>query len=460
MPRTAPGGKRAAERVPAAPSPAQGVLQSADLAAWPLLLRSGPLTVKGSLTGTLGVFAFGNNQFALPPSQATTAYRNDPGWGEFFLEPGVTAELTLTPALSLYGGAAYMETATRGTDYAGVGNTYHGAMEQLYAGARWRDAARGLALDASYGQLDYTVGRSFLIANGASNGAQRGANFLDPRAAWANAALLKGTWGDFVAEAYWLKPNDSTEASTGTRLAGLNFEWNGPGPLRLAGMYVYAPESQIVTRDGLNVYNLRARWHPFSSAPHAWLQGEVVWERKSGVAAEGWYAAFNYNAQDTAWKPLLSLRYASLSGDDPATARWEGFDPLYYGGGNPDWYQGELASTLFDNTNLNSVAVSLTLAPDERNVLQFVLLDFRAARTNAPLALPAANQPVPAGGVPAKGLATELDAIWTYTFGKYVNVSAFAAYAWPGAGYRDLYARQGGSARNWSGAGMQVNISY
>jgi hypothetical protein len=32
------------------------------------------------------------------------------------------------------------------------------------------------------------------------------------------------------------------------------------------------------------------------------------------------------------------LRYAWFSGDKPGTSRWEGFDSLYFGGGNPDWY--------------------------------------------------------------------------------------------------------------------------
>jgi hypothetical protein len=384
----------------------------------------------------------------------------NPAWGEFFFDPGIAAQWNWTPALSAYGGANYLFAATRGTAYDGNANTYHGDMEQLYAGVKWTDAASGWELDASYGQRDYLVGRSFLIASGASNGPQVGAPYLGPRAAWANAALARATWRDVTAEGFWLKPNETTSAYTGTRLTGVNVEWNGAGALRLAGMYVYAPDSNIVTREGLNVYNLRARLHPLPSAPHLWLQGEAAWERKDGVAADGWYLAFNYNAQDTPWKPLFMLRYAALSGDNPATSRWEGFDPLYFGGSDPDWYQGKLGSTLFNNTNLNSVAVSLTLAPDERNVVQLIVLDFRADRANAPLSIPAANGLIPVGGPPAKALASEVNAVWTYTWNKNLNVTAFAAYAWPGAGYKDLYSAQGGSARNWSGLGVQLNVSY
>ncbi|MFO1315539.1 MAG: alginate export family protein [Burkholderiales bacterium] len=461
-PRLHPGARRATDRAPDAGSaqPA-GVLQTGDFAAWPALFAAPGLTVKGSVTGTLGLFAMRDNQFVLPPPQVTPAYREDPGWGEFFLEPGVTVQYRLAPALQLYGGAAYMETGTRGTDYDGVANTYHGDMEQLYAGARWSDAASGVKLDASYGQQDYSVGRSLLVASGASNGPQRGANYIGPRAAWANAVLLRASWRDVTAEGFWLKPNETTSGYTGTRLTGINVQWTGPGPLRLGAMYAYVPDAAIATREGLNVYNVRARLHPIASAPQAWVQGEVAWERKDGVSADGWYAALNYNAQDAQWKPLVTVRYASFSGDKPGTPTWEGFDPLFYGGSDPDWYQGKLGSTLFSNTNLDSVAVSLTLAPNERNLLQLIYLGFAAAQVDAPLAIPAPGKPIPVGGgVPARALASEVDAVWTYTFGKQVNVNAFAAWAAPGAGYRQLYESQGGRAQNWWILGTQLNISY
>ena len=461
-PRTLQGAKRAAERDPtAAAGVPAGVLQAGNLSAWPQLFAAPGLTIRGSLTGTLGLFSMGENAFSLPPSQVTRGYVKNPNWAEFFVEPGLTAQYQLTPAVQFYGGAAYMETATRGTDYAGNANTWHGDMEQLYAGVRWTDAASGLAVDASYGQQDFAVGRNLLISAGADNGPQRGADYMGPRSAWANAALLKATWRDFTATGFWLKPNETTSGHTGTRLEGINVEWLSTGPLRLAGMYVYVPQSDIVTRDGLNVYNVRVRWHPFPAAPNAWLQGEAVWERKANVDADGWYVALNCNALDTPWKPLVTARYASFSGDKPGSAAWEGFDPLYFGGSDPDWYQGKIGSVQFNNTNLDTIAVSLTLTPTEKSILQFVYLNFASGQVNSPLAIPAAGQPVPVGGgVPAKALANEFDAIYTYTFSKQANANAFVGYAAPGAGYRQLYASQGGSAQAWWVVGAQLNFSY
>ena len=461
-PRLLEGAKRAADREPPAPEDAEaGVLQTGEFRSWPRLYRNGDWLVSGSLTGTLGLFRMWNNAFAPPAAINTTGNPRNPGWGEFFLETGLTAQYTPNAATLVYGGVTYMETATRGADYAGVGNTWHGEPELLYGGMRWQDTGMGLAVDASYGQQDFAVGNNLLIAAGASNGAQLGANYLGPRAAWANAALLKATWRDLIVEGFWLKPNDATSAATGTRLAGVNAEWGGAGPVHLGFMYLRVPESAILTRAGLDVYDVRATVKS-SAAPGGWsLRGEYVWERKSAVAASGWYVEGSYHAATTAWQPLLMLRYASFSGDRPGSATWEGFDPLYFGGSNPDWYQGKLGSTLFNNTNLDAVAASLTLAPSAHHILQFVYLYFAAAQVDSPLAIPAAGMPVPAGGgVPARALASEIDAIYTYTFNKNVNVNLFAGYAAPGAGYKQLYAANGGMAQSWWIIGTQFNISY
>jgi hypothetical protein len=461
-PRILQGAKRMAEREPvAANDTGEGVLQTGDLASWPRLWRNDDLLISGTLTGTLGMFRMWNNAFGLPASLNPTSRRNDPGWAEFFLEPGLMASYTLDGATKLYGGASYMETGTRGTDYNAVGNTWHGAPELLYAGIRWQDAARQLAFDASYGQQDFAVGNNLLLAAGASNGAQLGADYIGPRSAWANAALLKATWRDLTVQGFWLKPNDAPSAATGTRLAGVNAQWGDSGPLQLAFMYLRALESAIVTRDGLDVYDVRATIKPWGADSGWMLRAEYAWERKDGVTADGWYVEGSYHAAKAMWRPLVTLRYASFSGDRPDTATWEGFDPLYFGGSNPDWYQGKLMSTLVNNTNLDSVAASLSLAPDARSIVQLVFLQFAAARTDSPLAIPAAGQPVTTGGgVPSRSLATEIDAVYTYTFSKQVNINVFAGYATPGTGYKQLYSASGGSAQPWWIVGTQFNISY
>jgi hypothetical protein len=366
--------------------------------AWPLLYRDDRLTVNGSLAATVGAFSFRNNQFAPAPSQVSQSFRDNPGWGELFVEPGITAQWRLSPSTSVYGGIAYMETATQGTDYDGYRQTRGTATSSSCMRARAGKTMRASCSSTFRTGTEPRARTKLPHRCGSEQRRQRGANFLGPRTAWANAAIAKATIGDVSAQAFWLKPNDATSADTGTRITGVEIAWDRDGPLRGAALYMYVPDSSIATRDGLNVYDVRMRWHPLASAPNAWLQGEYAWQRKSGVAARGWYAALNYNAKDAWLQPLAMLRYAWFAGDKPGTSKWEGFDSLYFGGGNPDWYQGKLASTIFNNTNLASVAASITLTPVERNLVQVVALAFRAVEANAPLAVPEPNQPVTSGG--------------------------------------------------------------
>jgi len=456
------GGAYAQSRMPVPDADAvQGVLQTGELASWPRLYRDGDLLVTGLLNGAVALFKMTQNLFGPPPALQSAGYKKDPGWGEFFIEPGLSAEYRLGGSVTLYGSVSYVESSTRGTDNCCVSNLYYGNRELLFGGLRWREPASGFELDVSYGQQDFTIGNQMLIGRGADDGAQRGANQIGPRNAWANAAIVKATWQDLNVQAFYLKPNEAPSTATGTIIDGINVEWLPAGPVRLGATYLYVPDSNIVTRNRLNVYDLRARVHALPATPAFWLDGEYAWERKSSVAAEGWYVQANYNAQSTAWKPLFALRYSSLSGDRPGTSRWEGFDPLYFSGNNPNWYQGKIGSSIFNNTNLDVASVALTLTPNDRNIIEFLYLYFTADQTHSPLAIPAPGvQPASGGGVPTKALASEFDATYTYVINKNVNVNAFAAYAAPLGGYTDLYSANGGSASGWWFFGTQLNISY
>jgi hypothetical protein len=440
---------------------AQGVLQTGDAQSWPRLYRGGDLLVTGLLNGAVALFGMTQNLFGPPAALAPSRYKTNPQWGEFFIEPGLSATYRLGPSATLYGSFAYIESSTRGMDNCCVDNIYYGNRELLFGGIRWRDSNSGFSLDASYGQQDFTVGNQMLLGRAGSNGAHRGANQIGPRNAWANAGIVKAAWQDINVQAFYLKPNEEPTEATGTIFNGINAEWLPAGPVRLGFMYLYVPDSNIVTRDQLNIYDLRARVHPVPSAPHFWIDGEYVWQRKSSVAADGWYAQAQYNALESAWKPLFSLRYSSLSGDRPGGTRWEGFDPLYFSGSDPNWYQGQIGSSIFNNTNLHTASASVVLTPDDRNIVELRYLYFTADQVNSPLAIPAVGAvPASGGGVPAKALASEFDVSYTYTFNKNVNMNAFAAYASPLAGYKELYASYGGSAGGWWFLGTQLNVSY
>ena len=192
----------------------------------------------------------------------------------------------------------------------GVANTWHGDMEQLYAGVRWTDAASGL------GSTRPTAAGlrrrpHLLIASGAEN-VPSAAPTTWARARRANAALLKATWrisrAGFLAEAQRRRPHRHTAQGIRRRMA----QRRGP-----AARWHVRARAAIGHRDARRTERVQrgARWHPLASAPNAWLQGEAVWERKSNVDADGWYVSLNFHALDTPWKPLVTARYASFSGD-------------------------------------------------------------------------------------------------------------------------------------------------
>ena len=214
-----------------------------------------------------------------------------------------------------------METATRGIDYDGVGNTWHGDLEQLYAGARWEDKARQPQLDVSYGQQNLVLGQSFLIAAGASNGAQRGARL--PRAAHRVGQRRHREGDDRRRHGAGLLAQAQRRDVRRYRHAHLRVSRSrGTAKGRCAAPRCTctfprrrSPRATASTSTTCGCAGIRSR-----APPNAWLQGEYAWQRKSGVAARGWYAALNYNAKDAAWKPLAMLRYAWFSGDKPGTS--------------------------------------------------------------------------------------------------------------------------------------------
>ncbi len=427
---------------------------------WPQIYRDDRLTVTGTLTATLGLYRMGGNQFAADGSPLPPGIVRNPAWAEWLVDPGITATYDLGGGVRLHGGLSYLESATRGRDYAGNDDIYHGMAELAYGGVTlpaWRD----WTVDLSYGQQELMVGDGMLLWSGATNGTQRGAAFISPRKAWANAAIVKASSHETVVEAFYLKPNEAQAEDTGTRIAGINAKWEPPGSLRLGATYAHVTRSQIVTRSGLDVLDVRAHWHPSASLPEFWLQGEIAWQYGRDVRAVGGYVQASYNGKTWPWQPLVSLQWSSLSGDKPGSSRWEGFDPLYFGNGNPNWYPGTIASTLFVNTNLQVASLTVTLNPTDKQILEFWLLDFRAAVANAPLDIPSPNAPAPTGGgVPSRSLAREVDASWTYTFDKHVNVNVIAGYATPGSGVRAAYEEIGGTATGWWFVGTQLNVSY
>ncbi|MBV8344418.1 MAG: hypothetical protein JO190_05405 [Candidatus Eremiobacteraeota bacterium] len=439
-----------------------GYFQTGDFDSLPRLYQTDRISVLGSLDAGLAPFVAFDNAFDSPPGSVNAAFPGYANWVEAYMEPGVTATYHVARHVFLYGGVSYLESGTIGTDYSGSPHAWYGLPEQLYAGLRFTHLlGGGVTLDASYGQQNYVTGGGMLLANGATNGFDRGAGYLGPRTAWRQAGLLKAIDGEWSAQLFYLRPNEAPLLFDNTRLTGINVIWNPPGQLRLGAEYVYS-SSDILTRNQMSTYELRARFHPFEHDPYLWLQADYAIQGKPYLSADGWMIQANYNFDRMWWKPLVNVGLYSMSGANPANALiWYGFDPLYFGGSVPQWLPGFALQTTLANTNLRDFDTSVTLWPWKQDSLQLNYLAANVSRVNAALlTVPPSTPPEPGGGIPNFGYGRELGASYTHNLSDALSVNPFYAFVWPGNGIAANYAAHGGAAHNWSFLGLSFTASY
>ena len=220
------------------------------------------------------------------------------------------------------------------------------------------------------GRAPYELGHGLLIWDGSAEGSTRGGYWTDVRKAFAFACIGRLKAGAHTLEAFYLVRDELPEATTGTRLLGFNYELSLGKATTLGATYVraFAHADQKATRNGMNLYNLRAYTAPFSGLPGLSFEAEYVREHNGSLLdSTAWTIQASYEL-GVAWKPRLSYRFAFFQGDDPATERSEAFDPLFPGGYDwGTWSQGEIAGEYFiSNSNVLSHQVRLHLAPSEK----------------------------------------------------------------------------------------------
>ncbi|HET6519892.1 MAG TPA: alginate export family protein, partial [Geminicoccaceae bacterium] len=304
-------------------------------------------------------------------------------WIEAAFEAGLDGNLGLNDYGALYGRFSVVGTATRGgIDLAGSnaddGSLDDLAVENAFVGWRSGDllpALGGDAVDLSVGRQDYLVGTGFLFGDAGAD--DRGAVWLSPRDAFDFAGIARVTVGSLTGEAVYLTPNDRPDS--GTELAGINLDYAIGDVAALGAGYFNVFSSDIPTRDGMDVFDLRATLGPGLLGGLV-LAGEIAYEDNGdALEAYGYYGEIGYQLDELRWTPYVSYRYASFSGDDPDTPESEDFDPLFYGSTDwGTWFQGEiLGEFVLLNSNLESHTLRLQLAPTEAVALNLLYHFFR-----------------------------------------------------------------------------------
>jgi hypothetical protein len=344
----------------------------------PLGIWQGPRNsyLRGTLKAEGGYFDQGNAWFG---NDAANIGASTNSWWEWVIHPGVEASYHFEQSGEVYGRFSIVNGNTQDIDAAGSnvgrgsnGDTSHTAVENAYLGWRSGDLFSSLGkdfLDLSFGMQQYVVGNGFLFYSQGSNGQNRGAFWSGERKAAEYAGIAKVNYGKFNGNLVYFKANDNPD--TDTKVGGITLDYS-LGDFGSVGGGYYNVDSDIQTRDGMDVYDVRFQTTPFKpfDVPDMLkpvkFDGEFVHEENGDdLDADGWYLSVGYDWADLAWQPSLTYRYAAFEGNDPNSSKSQDFDPLFYGFYDWGyWYQGEiLGEYVLINSNLNSHMVRLSANP-------------------------------------------------------------------------------------------------
>lgn len=301
-------------------------------------------------------------------------------WAEFGAEPGLSLEMPVGEG-TLFGEVSGVYTTTAGDDASGLTigleDTDDFRVEQAHIGWRSEDLFDGIEGDTfsiAFGRQDYNIGTGLLINDGGGDGGERGGWYMGMRKTFSDALIVSLDTDKWLVEGFTLK-NRPRRGSTEGEANGANFEYTFGESTTLGGTYMQV-DPNLENVDTLDVASVRIDWHGPGGVG---LSGEYVDESSSQADATGYYGQISYAPQDTRWSPVLSYRYASFDGDDPATEDDELFREIAYGFTDwGSWYQGEITGEyVFGNGNLNSHLVRLKMQPQEELTLNLLYYNFK-----------------------------------------------------------------------------------
>jgi hypothetical protein len=387
-------------------------------------------------------------------------------WAEAYLHYGLYGITPLSDNLFVYGGLSAITSMSRGQElFTDEARTYTG-VEDAYVGfvtGNTDDAGNRLTFNLSAGRQRFTLANAFLIANTAFNGNERAA--LQANARWASDMLVLGQigWNNTKFEAFYVDPDELPILDTETVITGVNVESVVRPGLLLGASYLTVPESTqkyfsptggiAGTREGLNLWDLRFTYtHPGGTSG---VFGGAEMGRQSNdnfdMDARAGYAEIGYSFTEAKWTPAVSYRLSYFSGDDPATATYERWDPLLSGGNGEQWVQGANHFKVVQDSNViaHRLQARLRVAPKVEVVPQ--LWAFYADQTNN------------IGGNPALTFMTddeygyEANVTVKWFASRNVYVHGHIAYTVPGQSVTDAL---GGTEKDWLSAMVFVRYAF
>lgn len=402
-----------------------------------------------------------------PLVQGTPSGKGYDQWVEAYAHYGIYGITPIGPQTYVYGELSAITAASAGQElftdktrgYTGIENAYVGVV-----GGSTDAQGNRLAYNLSVGRQRFTLAEGFLIANTAANGQDRAA--LQANARWASdfLALAQLTYNDTKVELFYLDPDELPAIDSDTTYLGFNVEMKPQPGLRFGASFVTSPTSTFSyfspigglagTREGLKVYDARFSYSPTPPGQAGpFFGGEYAVQRNKNFdmdARAGWLQA-GYSWPQAKWSPTISYRVSMFSGDDPATATYERWDPMLSGGNGQQWVQGANHFKVVQDSNVIAHRLQASFRPSPKVEIVPQLWAFYADQENN------------IGGNPALsfldgteyGFEANVTGKWFVSRNTYVH--GHLAYTIPGDATK---AALGGDAQNWLSAMLFVRYAF
>jgi hypothetical protein len=450
-----------------APAAGPATAKAVTAPGFPVIYQDDRSKLTFLLTGGGGVYSDSNPWFGVPgvftagspvagelPGSQTT-------WVEGYLEFGIAGATQIADSdFYLFGAASATFTLSRGQDIftADKRNRLH--PDRGYVGLLYADKESGNTAQLSFGRQTWSLNNGFLISSfaGSSNAGERGASYLGPRNTTDFTALATGEFGKARYALFYIDPDELEDLESNTTFAGANlgYQFSDAFTADISLITIPASDSAYRTpggdalpRRGTRTYGGRVLYRG-TTPDHFWFEGEAYAQSNSryDLDAKAYYGTIGYIWDSHPWKPSVSYRYASFSGDDPDTASFERFDSLMSTGfGN--WLQGISFGKVYRNANLNTHRIQVNVAPRPGLNVTFEWHQLRADQLNN------------LGGNPALSLLSSRDIGNEYTLAvrwgidrnRYLQL--VASHARPGRALRAV-----GADEPWTTlqAGLYVNF--
>lgn len=454
------------------------VAQIPDATEWKW--SAGNLSLEASIETYTSFYAMSGTWWNLAAVSAPS-FDMQRNFTEFWVQPSLKASYPLGDNAEIYGALGVGASQTLGADaydYEDEGGVRFGS-----AVLGIRGADDGWQYDLSYGRQPYTLGTGMLLYAGSSNGYTWGGGASAQRKVWGSSAIASLGHGEWTGTAFVLEPDEAAAARTDTRVQGIALEWKRPEIGKAGLAWLTVPRSDAIYpgdlaplyyieqgREGLDTWHA---WADLSGmipgVPEFGIRAEYADQRNTITRADGsrdpmradaWMLGASWWAQKARFAPKFSYHYARFSGDDPDTATYERFDPLFWGNGLNHWWFGANGAYSWLNANLRAHRFIVDAYFTSADIVQIQYVKASADELNSAIQFGQGvrftdNQLLV--GVPTPELSDEIYLQYSRVFNPKLVLTAFLSRSSPGDG---LEATAPQELKPWTTFGLGLTANF